>query len=245
MKDKRADISQIQAYLNGELDSKAMHQLEREAQADPFLADALDGYAHAAGQQDKLAALQQRLQQRVEPKVRRMLPWTAIAIAASVVGFIIMAGLFFMRNSGNKPSAQVAVNEPAKAAPLTATPAPLADSTPLETNKKIAEPPAVQERQLNAYNAPSVSKPEPSRSLGYSSAGLQAAPAPTADADKSQYNNISPIVNDEYKSNYIANKRQDTILGGENIAINKSPSALTVLQSKVAGATYKERERQS
>ncbi|RFZ95711.1 hypothetical protein D0C36_09395 [Mucilaginibacter conchicola] len=246
MKDKRADISQIQAYLNGELDSKAMHQLEREAQADPFLADALDGYAGAAGQQDKLAALQQRLQQRVEPKVRRMLPWATVAIAASVVGFVIVAGLFFMRNDSNKPSAQVAINEPAKAAPLSAAPVPLADSLTLKTNKKLAAPLPVQEQNMNAYNTPpSVSKPVPSRNLVYDSAIVQAEPAPVAETDKSLYNNASPVVNDQYKSNYMANKRQDTVLGGENIAINKNPSAVTVLNSKAVGATYKERERQS
>jgi len=42
---KQTDISQqIRKYLNGELDARAMHQLEKEAQNDPFLMEALEGY---------------------------------------------------------------------------------------------------------------------------------------------------------------------------------------------------------
>ncbi|MBL4677871.1 MAG: carboxypeptidase-like regulatory domain-containing protein [Mucilaginibacter sp.] len=242
MKDKRADISQIQAYLKGELDSKAMHQLEREAQADPFLADAMDGYANTAGQQDNLAALQKRLQQRVEPKVRRVLPWTTIAIAASVVGFVIVAGLFFMRNDSNRLSRQVAINEPAKAAPLTIAPAPLADSASAETEKETFATPRMKKSKGYTYNTPSVSKPSHSSDLGYNNEETRPA---LAEADKSEYNNPSPAVSDDFKSNYMANKRQDTILGGEHIAINKNPSAVTIINSKAVGATYKERDRQS
>ena len=38
---KKNDILQIRKYLNGELNARAMHQLERRAQDDPFLMDAM------------------------------------------------------------------------------------------------------------------------------------------------------------------------------------------------------------
>ena len=44
MSNKKADISQIRKYLNGELNATAMHQLEQDALDDPFLMDALEGY---------------------------------------------------------------------------------------------------------------------------------------------------------------------------------------------------------
>ena len=43
MSKHRDDIMQIKKYLAGQLDARAMHQLERRALDDPFLADALEG----------------------------------------------------------------------------------------------------------------------------------------------------------------------------------------------------------
>jgi hypothetical protein len=65
----RANILQIQKYLNGELDAKAMHRLEREAQDDPFLMDALEGYQGSTGnQQTNLDLLAGQLNARVIKK---------------------------------------------------------------------------------------------------------------------------------------------------------------------------------
>ena len=44
MSKRRDQIAQIKKYTSGQLDARAMHQLEREALDDPFLADALEGY---------------------------------------------------------------------------------------------------------------------------------------------------------------------------------------------------------
>ena len=48
---RETDILLISKYLNGELNTKAMHRLERRAQDDPFLMDALEGYDRAADDQ--------------------------------------------------------------------------------------------------------------------------------------------------------------------------------------------------
>ena len=48
---REKDILQIRKYLNGELDAAAMHELERRALDDPFLADAIEGFEHAGGGQ--------------------------------------------------------------------------------------------------------------------------------------------------------------------------------------------------
>lgn len=81
-----ADISLIRKYLNGELDARAMHRLERRAMDDPFLMDALEGYENAkVGQQPQLAELSSRLQHRVARKEARVIPFRFIAVAASVL----------------------------------------------------------------------------------------------------------------------------------------------------------------
>jgi hypothetical protein len=95
----RANILQIQKYLNGELDAKAMHRLEREAQDDPFLMDALEGYQGSTGnQQTNLDLLAGQLNARVGKNERRIIPWTTISIAAGVVGFMIVVGLLYKSN---------------------------------------------------------------------------------------------------------------------------------------------------
>jgi CarboxypepD_reg-like domain/Gram-negative bacterial TonB protein C-terminal len=103
---KKTDISQIRKYLNGELDARAMHQLEREAQDDPFLMDALEGYAaQNEDQQVNLEELQQRLLVRInQSSKKRILLWPVISIAASVVT-LMAVGLWFYVDHSSVPLA--------------------------------------------------------------------------------------------------------------------------------------------
>lgn len=86
----------IRQYLAGELDDKAMHALERHALDDPFLAEALEGYAaHETDQSANLAELQQRLEQRVgqSEKGRLRLLYYRWASAAAI---LVILGLSFL-----------------------------------------------------------------------------------------------------------------------------------------------------
>ncbi len=106
MSAERPDISLIRKYLNGELDARAMHELERQALDDPFLADALDGYAQAAkDQQPVLNDLQSRLQQRITPEKKRVVLWPRLAVAASVLIFLSVGAWWLLnyRPAANKP----------------------------------------------------------------------------------------------------------------------------------------------
>jgi hypothetical protein len=80
-------------YLKGKLDASAMHQLEREAQNDPFLMDALEGYeVNGKDQQPNLTELQQRLAERIAPpeRGRSILLWRVLSIAAAL---LLMIGI--------------------------------------------------------------------------------------------------------------------------------------------------------
>ena len=104
------DISQIKKYLNGELDARAMHELEKRALDDPFLMEAMQGYEQTGkDQRVNLDDLTNRLQQRLDDnKVRRMIPWMPLSIAASVL-IVIGAGIWFF--TGRKPEKPAMVAE--------------------------------------------------------------------------------------------------------------------------------------
>ena len=99
MANHEADILLIRKYLNGELDARAMHSLEARALDDPFLADALEGYEKAGrNQQPAVAELSKRLQQRVqEKKVKRLIPFRTLAIAASILVVFTIGWLVFTK----------------------------------------------------------------------------------------------------------------------------------------------------
>lgn len=127
----------IRQYLEGKLDGKTMHALEKQALDDPFLAEALEGYAkYPADQRSALSELQQRLQQRVAPapeekKVRRLdYRWLA---AASILLILSVAGVMVLNRSSekNESIAQTIHTDTAaekKTAPADTTPAPPANA---------------------------------------------------------------------------------------------------------------------
>lgn len=140
MAKKDPDILLIRKYLNGELDARAMHQLEARAQDDPFLMDALEAYEKAGDQQSSLADLSARLQQRVERKeVRRIIPFRYLAIAASVLVVFTVGGLLMVKNKPQVPS-QIAEN--IKPEPKTQSAAPVAKDT--TATLQLAQRPAIK-----------------------------------------------------------------------------------------------------
>lgn len=103
MSAKKPDISQIDQYLKGKLDARAMHQLERQAQDDPFLMEALEGYENAGkDQQNNLADLKEQLAKRTAPaKQRSIILWRGLPIAATVL-LMLGAGYWFLRQEPAK-----------------------------------------------------------------------------------------------------------------------------------------------
>lgn len=99
---KKTDISQIKKYLAGELDAKAMHQLERRAQDDPFLQDAIDGFEAKGFDQPGLDALNIRLQERINKKEARVIRWRTLSIAASILIVIGLGGVWLLNRNTEK-----------------------------------------------------------------------------------------------------------------------------------------------
>ena len=102
------DASDIDRYLKGEMSAPDMHALERAALDDPFLADAIEGFALHQHKPDassipaEMDELQSRLRQKTAPARKPVVFYIWRAAAAIII--LIGAGLV-TRNilSGNKP----------------------------------------------------------------------------------------------------------------------------------------------
>jgi hypothetical protein len=90
----------IKAYLEGKLDPRAMHEFEKQALEDPFLADALEGYSNSSpGARRQLSILQRQLAERITQqevnKENFYFSWQRLSIAAAGGVMIILATVLF------------------------------------------------------------------------------------------------------------------------------------------------------
>ena len=225
----------IRKYLKGELDARAMHQLEARAQDDPFLMDALEGYESAGrDQQANLTGLSERLTQRVERKEARIIPFRWLAIAASVL--VVFSISWFLLNNNTrqlaKPVAKLA-HPPVKTSPVQ----PLAKDTVI--TRQLAEnipTPATAKRATTVRPAGTpapVTAPEiiAANKLNEISINKDAA----ADKDTTPLNEM--VVMD-----YSSKKKAaplDTSITQYGYSVNSKPAATTdnVLQSQALGVS--------
>jgi len=208
-----------------------MHRLEREAQNDPFLMDALEGYGHIKhAQQDNLVTLQERLQARTATKIRRLIPWMVISVAASVIGFAVIVGILY---KGNKPAtdAKVAMTQPIN---------PAAPDTAVITDEKKK---AIQTVLDTPHARMAYNQPQPVKNyVPVTHSNQYDAPVAVSETNADQMDIFKKMPDSSAMEDkimgYIAAKRQDTVLGGGLVATTNNASAITVLNSKAKGADY-------
>lgn len=100
----KADIlHRILAYWKDKLSHRERHALEKEAQADPFLQDALEGFSQHvdAGIESELEALHARLEQKQKKKVRLLPYWQVAASIVFLLGSI--TGLYYLSQEAQEP----------------------------------------------------------------------------------------------------------------------------------------------
>lgn len=217
------DIDVLEDYLDGKLDAKSMHRIERLSLEDPFVAEALAGLSLSPKRIQSLSLLQRRLQDRIAQKPIEQKRWQitsqrlSIAAAAAVL-FITVSLLFWMRESRNQ--AQIAANTPKKvevaiAAQAQTTEKPVAKAK-VEVDKIIAEAKtntyANQSKKISpqgiiAIETPPVQKKEiytrdVSSALAGRVAGLntQSSQKLSSVAIPSLLHNIKGVIYDEQKS---------------------------------------------
>jgi ribosomal protein L35AE/L33A len=109
------DIDVLEDYLDGKLDAKAMHFVERQALDDPFVAEALEGLKQSPKRKQTLSILQKQLYDRISEKPIKRKLWgittQRLSIAATAtVAFIAVSILFFMRET-NRRNAEIALRK--------------------------------------------------------------------------------------------------------------------------------------
>ena len=130
-KNKGFTASDIERYHSGKMPETERHAIEKAALDDPFLADALEGYAYTATPAEDLQKIRSRLQEKLEEN-RRVVPlfsprrqWLRAAAAV-----IVLAGAGWLAYNGfSGPRDEIAAKQPSEASK---SPAPL--SAPANTD---------------------------------------------------------------------------------------------------------------
>ncbi|MDB5014710.1 MAG: hypothetical protein JWQ25_2912 [Daejeonella sp.] len=157
MKINYPDNITIQQYLDGTLDPKLMHALEKQALEDPFLAEALEGYSQNLHRGHDLSILQRQLHEHImllqENKKVYDFTWQRLSVAAAAAVLFISAGVLFWMNSQKQ--------EPKTASNIKQVEANL---TPLDSINKIRNLSVKEREDITTYKSSSdvvlTAKPE-------------------------------------------------------------------------------------
>ncbi|MDQ2863143.1 MAG: carboxypeptidase-like regulatory domain-containing protein [Bacteroidota bacterium] len=112
-KNKTYNATDFERYHNGSMPASEMYALEKAALEDPFLADALEGYAYSSSVANDLAELRSRLPEKAKRK--NVVPlfsfrengwWRIAALLAIIAG---ASYFFFQMNYGNSDHNTLAV----------------------------------------------------------------------------------------------------------------------------------------
>jgi len=233
---QESDILLIKKYLNGELGARAMHELEKRALDDPFLMDALEGFEGAsASQQPAFDDLSQRLQARIQPKVKRMFPYRIVAIAASVLVVVSVGWLWLSQKTGVTPDKQVAAVPVAKPAP--AEPIQRGDTSRRE-DLKLADmppPPKIKQyiRKAEAKNQGVVEADQVVSSPALAEVAAAPSIADTASNDTTPLNEI--VVMNYTKDKKAATSDEKAFKSSDKLKEVPVTSPQQSLESRVAG----------
>ncbi|HWW40002.1 hypothetical protein [Pedobacter sp.] len=211
------DIDVLEDYLDGKLDARSMHMVEKHALEDPFVAEALAGLSASPKRSlQSISLLQKQLQDRVAAqathKKKAVVTWQRLSIAAAAaVMFISVSIVFWMKNNAAREQmakqqpkkvdvviapkeSQVATARPEKTTE-TAPPAPASVKADKEMDKAIAA------AKTNAYAAVADKKKEKKEEEMAPMARKMAAPVPaTAMVARSKIAEAAPQPRDGYES---------------------------------------------
>jgi hypothetical protein len=240
---KKADILQVRKYLNGELDAKAMHRLEREALDDPFLMDALDGFEAAPkDQQTNLTQLSARLQQRVEPQKGRVVSWPIWSIAASVLIVLTIGGLWLrkgpaVKEQNNKQTALKTDNTKVELKDTVAINNPAVQQAPLLTQSDKKNPAIVKPAEKSVYQQ-EISSADNKIAAALPAPTVPAKPRQQEDDDSKDVVSASEIVAANYTQNPKIKDNSDSLaILSKKAKARSSVPIETKLQGKVEGLT--------
>ncbi|MFD0751946.1 carboxypeptidase-like regulatory domain-containing protein [Mucilaginibacter calamicampi] len=254
MDSRNADILQIKKYLEGKLDTRAMYELERRALDDPFLMDAMEGY-EAAGKQNKAAAeLTANLQRRLQKPHARIISFSTLAMAASVLVVLSVGGWWILSGPAAK-KADVVANVVADKTSV--SPSPMVDQPQISIKKDsllaLNTPKTVirsSRRTAPYYNGTPMPGNDVSASsdetaeIASSAAGNNGFLAESPVAMRSRAKTDSVPLNEMLVMGYEAQRKKDAAQGADKalagkvagLSVANAPAAQGVIKGKVVSA---------
>lgn len=165
------DIAVLEDYLDGKLDAKTMHRVEREALEDPFVAEALAGLSESPKRSlNSISLLQKQLQERIAEqhitKKRAVITWQRLSIAAAAAVMFIAVSVVFWMKEDNRRKQMAALPKKtevtvAQVKPETPVQAKAADKAPVAIEEAIASVKKESYAVLKNKKKPAVSAIEP------------------------------------------------------------------------------------
>ncbi len=160
-------------YIHGKRHGQEANKLEREAMADPFLQDAIDGYDSVQGSHSSAV---EKLEKQLAPQTRRldkrMWVWAAAAVLVLLIGIPLL-----LWQPGAKKDITVASSEPVKQESEIRTPAPqkdsvlVADNLARKTERKITPEPRIPQETTEE-----IAEAEPQKTLSLAPQNIDVQP---------------------------------------------------------------------
>ncbi|MGZ8537360.1 MAG: energy transducer TonB [Flavisolibacter sp.] len=105
--------SDIQRYHSGQMTSEERHALEKAALDDPFLADAIEGFAYTTTASEDLVSIRSRLDQKTHRK-KVILLFTKTWMKVAAILIVVAGGVWLLLNTENASSEKLAVEQEIK-----------------------------------------------------------------------------------------------------------------------------------
>ncbi|MBS1741589.1 MAG: carboxypeptidase-like regulatory domain-containing protein [Bacteroidetes bacterium] len=181
-KHSQYSASDFERYYAGQMTEKEMHALEKAAHEDPFLSDALEGYAYTTTASEDVAALKQQIAGKASKKTFFL--FSTWAKAAAVVAFI--AGVWYFTAVTTNKLSPVAKNE----LPKQTEPGGKTESPAITANGSTATLPRNEQQKLVLdSNKSNVTAPTYSFTIDSSADQMLTASAPASGMYKEQVSN--------------------------------------------------------
>jgi TonB family protein len=195
----------IEKYRRGELSAKEMHELEKRALSDPFLADALEGIGTIS--EADLATDIAELNRAIKPKKRVI--FTPLRIAAGVV-VLITAGTYLFWPS--ELPTQMAEVTGEQATEKTANPDSLSKTQPADQLTLTEETKGEETQETNSRENLALKKTEPSSTT----AAKQKSDAPASDEAQTKESEVAPAIANSNAATSASKLISGTVTGAED-----------------------------
>lgn len=220
----------IVRYHKGLLTPQEMHQMERAALEDPFLADAMDGYTHAEQPLEDIAALGKELDRRTKRKAA-VVPLRARSFLRIAALLLLLAGFGWIAYQYNTGNQDLAVNrEKAAAAEKESVvpPAVSADSiiltyepAPAQDQTRVQQPLRTKQQKAPGREEPVTAAAQPPADVAVApvereeTVAKTAQPTPAPAAESSELAQSRGLVSSNFISGKVVDQNNMAVPGAQ------------------------------